>query len=74
MLSWETGVLFGQALEQIKTHEARLTHVEAEVITIKAIVYRGALVLALWGGGLMLNLPADKVGELTASFIKGLSK
>jgi|JI10StandDraft_1071094.scaffolds.fasta_scaffold3691585_1 hypothetical protein len=74
MLSWETGVLFGQALEQIKTHEARLTHVEAEVITIKAIVYRGALVLALWGGGLLLNLPADKMGELTATFIKGLSK
>ena len=74
MLSWETGVLFGQALEQIRTHEARLTHVEAEVITIKAIVYRGALVLALWGGGLLLNLPADKMGELTATFIKGLSK
>lgn len=74
MLSWETGVLFGQALEQIKTHEARLTHVEAEVITIKAIVYRGALVLALWGGGLMLNLPADKVGEVAATFLRSMSK
>lgn len=74
MLSWETGVLFGQALEQIKTHEARLTHVEAEVITIKAVVYRGALVLALWGGGLMLNLPADKVGEVAATFLRSMSK
>jgi len=74
MLSWETGVLFGQALEQIKTHEARLTHVEAEVITLKAVVYRGALVLALWGSGLMLNLPADRVGEAAATFLKAFAK
>ena len=73
-MSWETGVQFGQALEQLKSHEARLIHVEAEIITIKAVVYRGALVLALWGGGIMLNLPADKVGEIAASFLKAVSK
>ena len=74
MLSWETGVLFGQALEQIKSHEARLTHVEAEVSTLKALVYRVALVATLWGGGLMINLPADRVGEYTAAFLRAMSK
>ena len=74
MLSWETGVQFGQALEQIKSHEARLTHVEAEVSTLKALVYRVALVATLWGGGLMLNLPADRVGEYTAAFLRAMSK
>lgn len=74
MLSWETGVQFGQALEQLRSHEARLSHVEAEVTTIKALVYRGALVAALWGGGLMLNLPADRVGEMTAALVKALVK
>lgn len=74
MLSWETGVQFGQALEQLRRHETRLSHVEAEVTTIKAVVYRGALVAALWGGGLMLNLPADRVGEIAASLVKALVK
>lgn len=74
MLSWETGVQFGQALAQLRSHEARLSHVEAEVTTIKALVYRGALVAALWGGGLMLNLPADRVGEMTAALVKALVK
>ena len=74
MLSWETGVLFGQALEQLRSHEARLTHVEAEVSTLKAMVFRVALVATLWGGGLVLNLPADKVGEYTAAFLRAMSK
>ena len=74
MLSWETGVQFGQALEQLRSHEARLTHVEAEVTTIKAVVYRAALVLILWGGGIMLNLPADRMGEYAATFLKAMSK
>lgn len=74
MLSWETGVQFGQALEQLRSHEARLSHVEAEVTTIKALVYRGALVAALWGGGLMLNLPADRVGEMAATLVRALAK
>lgn len=70
MLSWETGVQFGQALEQIKSHEVRLSHVEAEVATIKTLVYRGALVASLWSGGLLLNVPADRVGEYVAAFLK----
>ncbi len=74
MLSWETGVQFGQALEQLRSHETRLTKVEADVLTIKALVYRVALVATLWGGGLMLNLPADRVGEYAATFIKAMSK
>lgn len=74
MLSWETGMQFGQALEQLRSHEARLSQVEAEVTTIKALVYRGALVVALWGGGLMLNLPADRVGEMAAALTKALVK
>ena len=74
MLSWETGVQFGQALEQLRNHETRLTRVEADVLTIKALVYRVALVATLWGGGLMLNLPADRVGEYAATFLKAMSK
>ena len=74
MLSWETGVQFGQALEQLRNHETRLTRVEADVLAIKALVYRVALVATLWGGGLVLNLPADKVGEYAATFLKAMSK
>ena len=74
MPNWETGVQFGQALEQIRSHEARLSHVEAEVSTIKALVYRVALVASLWGGGLMLNVPADKMGEYVAAFLKATLK
>ena len=74
MPSWETGVQLGQALEQIRSHEARLSQVESEVSTIKTLVYRGALVASLWGGGLMLNVPADKMGEYVAAFLKATLK
>ncbi len=74
MLSWETGVQFGQALEQLRSHEARITHIEEEITTIKSVVYRAALVLILWGGGIMLNLPADRMGEYAATFLKAMSK
>lgn len=74
MLTFESGVAFGQALSQLRDHEHRLDKIEREVITIKSLAIRGALLLVLWIGGLMVNLPADRVGELTASFLKGLSK
>jgi len=74
MLGFEEGVAFGQALMQIRDHESRLTKVEAEVATVKGLAIRGALLAVLWIGAALTNLPADRVGEFTASFLKGLSK
>ncbi len=81
MLDWEQGILFGQALEQLRSHEGRLadaetrlTAVETDHAGLKATVYRGALVGVLWAVGLATNLPADRVGEVAASFLKALSK
>ncbi len=74
MLTFETGVALGQALSQLRDHEHRLGKIEQEVITIKSLATRGALLLLLWVGGLLINLPADRVGEVTAGFLKGLSK
>ena len=73
-MGFEAGLAFGQALTQIRDHEARLAKVEREVATVKTLAIRGALLLLLWGGGLALNLPADKVGEAAASLLQALSK
>lgn len=74
MLSWETGVQFGQALEQIRSHEARLTHVEAEVTSLRSIIIRGGLLLALAAAGALTNISAETAGEAAASFVKALRK
>lgn len=74
MLSFEQGVAFGQALCRLQDHETRITRVEQEVETVKSLAIRGGLLLVLWIGGLALNLPAERVGAFTASFLSALSK
>lgn len=74
MLGFEEGIAFGQALAQVREHEIRLTQVEKEVATVKSLAIRGALLLILWAAGIGLNLPAERVGEYTGSFLKALSK
>lgn len=81
MLTWETGIAFGRALEQLRSHDRRITDLEegrrkdqAEVRTIKAILMRGGLVLLLLSAAALTNLPADRVGELVAAVLKSLPK
>ena len=88
MWTWETGVEFGRAIEQLRHHELRLGATEVavqkveqghsalkeEVHSLKAMVIRGGLLALLWAAGIAANLPADRVGEFTATFLKTLSK
>jgi len=81
MLTWETGIAFGRALEQLRSHDRRITDLEegrkkdqAEVKSTKAILMRGGLVLLLLSAAALTNLPADRVGELVAAILKSLPK
>ena len=81
MLTWETGIAFGRALEQLRSHDRRITDLEegrkkdqAEVKSIKVILMRGGLVLLLLSAAALTNLPADRVGELVAAILKSLPK
>ncbi len=81
MLTWESGVAFGQALAELRTLDKRTTELEEghealkqEVHTLKEMVIRGGLLILLWAAGLAVNLPADRVGELAATFLKSLAK
>ncbi len=74
MLEFEEGIAVGQALASIRDHEVRLTKVEKDVATVKGLAIRGALLLLLWGGAVLTNLPADCAGELMASFLRAWSK
>lgn len=81
MLTFETGVEVGRALAQVRDHSERLPKLEAshaelreEVHSLKALVMRALLLAVLWVAGLVANLPADRVGELAASFLKALAK
>lgn len=80
MLNWETGVAFGQALERLRSVETRQDHLEAsvekvhqEVCSLKHLILRGVLLVAIWAAGLMLNLPAERAGEITAAMLKALT-
>jgi hypothetical protein len=74
MLGFEEGIAVGQALASIRDHEVRLTKVEKDVATVKGLAIRGALLLLLWCGAVLTNLPADRAGELMASFLRAWSK
>lgn len=88
MLSWETGVEFGRALEQLRhqgdqisTLETRVTAGEAnhvdlrrEVRTLREWVIRGALLAFLWTGAILGNLTAEQAGEFAGTTIKNLIK
>jgi len=88
MLTWETGVEFGRALEQLRQHDARIGATEAaveqveqshadlqkQVHSLRDMMIRGGLLALLWAAGIAANLPADKIGETAASFLRALSK
>jgi hypothetical protein len=81
MLTFETGIAVGQALASIKDHSERLLKLEAshaelreEVHGLRDLVMRALLLTVLWALGLATNLPADKIGELAAAFLKALGK
>lgn len=74
MLDFETGVEFGRAISTLRAHEQRITKVEGEVENLRALILRGALVAMLWAGGMILNLPADRIGETAGAFLRALQK
>lgn len=73
-MDFETGVILGRELARIADHETRITKLESDVETAKALSVRAALLLLLWGGAIAANLPASTVGEFMGSFLQNLSK
>lgn len=81
MLSWETGVEIGRALEKISSHENRMDRIEAdhehlqtEVSEAKTLAIRVGLVVLLWLAGLAVSIPSERGGEFMASFLKAFLK
>lgn len=81
MLTWETGIAFGRALEQLRSHDRRIGDLEegrkkdqAEFKNLKALVMRAGLLLLLGGGALGTNVSAEDIGKIAAAIIKGLPK
>jgi len=81
MMTWDNAVEFGRALERIGSQERRLGQLETshsdlkqEVHSLKQVVIRAGLVALLWGVGTAANLPAEKIGETTAAFLKALTR
>lgn len=88
MLSWETAVEFGRALEALRhhgetiaAHETRLVAVESghgdlkrEIGTLRTYMIRGAVLVALWTAAIAGNLTAEQAGELAGTTLKNLIK
>lgn len=55
-------------------HEERLTEVEQKVGILTTWGTRGALLILLWGGALMLNLNPEQKAEVVSLIIKQLAK
>jgi hypothetical protein len=73
-MDFETGVILGRELARISDHEIRISKLEGEVSTVKALGVRAALLLLLWLGAIATNLPAERVGTIAASFLQAWSK
>jgi hypothetical protein len=72
MLDFDAGVMFGQTISRMQSFERRLTSVEKEIADLRTLGQRAALVAILWAGGMLLNLPADRIGETAGAFLKAL--
>lgn len=68
--TFEAGVQLGQALSDIKSNTRRITVLEGEVASIKALVVRGMLLAALATVGVLGNLSAATLGETAAAFLR----
>lgn len=58
----------------LDNHEERLTEIEQTVSTYTTWGTRGALLLLLWGGALILNLNPEQKAEVVSLIIKQLAK
>ena len=82
MRDWEEGIAIGPALERLKHLGRRTDQLEegqkdirkdiAGLKRLQELFIRGAIVVSLWGGTALLVLPADKVGEAAASFVRSM--
>ena len=72
MRDFEAGVTLGQMMSRQDSHERRISSVEKEIADLRTMGQRAALVAMLWAGGMLLNLPADRIGETAGAFLKAL--
>ena len=72
MRDFEDGVTLGQMMSRQDSHERRISSVEKEIADLRTMGQRAALVAMLWAGGMLLNLPADRIGETAGAFLKAL--
>ena len=77
----QTGIRFGEALQRISHAEADITELAADLEKLTAefksartIIYRGALVVALWIGGLVGHLGAAEAGKVLGTVALKLLK
>jgi hypothetical protein len=69
-----TGIEFGRVLERVDSLVIRITRVEEEIKRVRYLLTRAGLVVLIWIAGLSAKLPAETIGDFTASFLKGLLK
>jgi len=76
-LDFETGILMGQALEQIKEHTSHLStlddrveKLEAKAATAEGWIGRIMTAGGLWAAGAGLNLSAENVGQMIARLFR----
>ena len=62
-------VEFGRALQKIQHTADGLEEVRHDLVEIKALLRRGALLAALWGGVLILALSNDKAAEIIVKLL-----
>lgn len=74
---FETGIMLGQALAQLREHDSRLTDhsdrigkVEADIRSAKNWIGRAITAGGLWSVGLAINLPAEEMGKIIAKVLR----
>lgn len=77
MSTWENGIAFGQALERIRSVSERTSHleertdqIEERVTTLETWGVRAAVLVALWAGGIGINVAPEQLASLLATALK----
>ena len=71
-MDFQDGLELGRQLEKVRHLETDVVKLQHDVGEIQNLIKRGAILVSLWGGALLLTLSSDKGPELVAGLVKNL--
>lgn len=71
-MDFHDGLEIGRQLEKVRHLETDVVKLQHDVGEIQNLIKRGAILVALWGGALVLALTSERGPEVVASIVRTL--